>query len=197
MNRVLVCFEDRLTPQSDPADFGPFRLLVSCVADDLAATDPSTTWQRRRRVAEALISRPLNGSGNLRRFCGDPERQLKNFRAGIAVFDFDRVAELFPKAEQAAIRRLCKVRIRARLGEPQIKDKPIGPLHVALLDENTESLLAACPSPSATKPTPAMRDQTLLPVWTTEDRAGRDTLRGTVGSFDYIVVRVLGLLRAP
>lgn len=198
MNRVLVCFEDRLTPKSDPADFGPYCLLVSCLADEIYGVGgAATVWKARQTVRDALFPQPLKGLGNLLRFCQEPEKDLKNVRSGVAVFDFDRRVELFPKAEQAAIRRLCKVQLRARIGEPQREGKPVGPLHVAFIDENTESLLAACPSPPTEKPTPQMRDQILLPVWTAEDRVRRDELRAKVRSFDYLTGRVLGLLRSP
>lgn len=125
------------------------------------------------------------------RICKEPSRELRGVRAGIAVYDFDHVVDLFPPAERGKLAGLCKRALRPHLHEPRdASGTPCGPLHVAFLDRNVESILRACDPGFTGKPTPIDRDRILSRVHACEDRAERDRVLVLVPSLKYIVDRV-------
>ncbi len=192
MRQVVVWYEDSRSPRSEGADFGPHDLLVSCLADEFDGREGlhQEFFRRRSELKRHLGACPLNGNGALLKRCRQLLANLDRSDISVAVFDFDRVHELLPPAERGAARSVCKRELRRLLVEPQVGGRPSGQLHVTFLVENTESLLAALPSPPQKKPDPAERDRLLRPVWSSPDRMERNRLRRVVPSFDYIVKRV-------
>lgn len=192
MSRIAVLYEDQLQPGTEPRDFGPHQLLVSCLHDEGLA-DQTTLFQGRPQILQRLHPFVVKGNGNLKRTCQAPDRALQSFAQRVAIFDSDRLRQLLGAAYPAPA---CTLAIRRALGEPQSPDGVrAGAPHVVLLVDNIESLLRACDAQWSGKPTPLERDRLLRPFWTTSDRSPRDTLRQRVPSWDYLVRHVAGLLR--
>lgn len=175
---ITVLWEDARGVVS--SGFGPHELLVSCVADEIGCP---------RAVPGRIIrSVPKKGNGNvLRTLLRDLDGRLARHGPVLAVFDQDRVRELWPEGARPTN---CYTAIHAAFEE-----KAPGSYLLLLIERNTETLIeAACrvlriPVPSS-KPSPDQRDLPLIRIAREADRSRRDDLRGMVPSYDRIVRRV-------
>jgi hypothetical protein len=97
VSRIAVLYEDQLQPGTEPRDFGPHQLLVSCLHDEGLA-DKTTLFQGRPQILQRLHPFVVKGNGNLKRSCQAPDRALQSFAQRVAVFDSDRLRQLLGAA---------------------------------------------------------------------------------------------------
>jgi hypothetical protein len=180
---VTVFYEDSAAP-GPIAGFGPHRLVVQCVADDLRVN----AWELRGR----LLGIPRGGSAVIRADCREnPSRFVSDGRLAFAVYDGDRLAKLLGLRGDA-----CKAEIKTvLLGECPWREH----LRVVILDRNLESVLSAaraCDASLADERTwelalrrklLAERDAILHRAATEARRTLRDCVRKAMPSFDYLV----------
>lgn len=127
MTAALVLYEDS---RGAGGDFGPHELLAALAADERGEADVFAVRQATKAI-------PLNGVGNLLKAI----RQLDRFRVSapggapiLLVVDGDKIRGhlRMPGADGQAV----EAAIRSRCDQPER-------LHVALLEQNVESLIQA------------------------------------------------------
>ena len=127
LQEVIVLYEDSAAIR--PEDFGPHRLLVACVHDNI---DGDILSPRK----SPLQGRPLNGDGKVYKACmEDLEDIASRGQKVIAVIDGDKAARLAGLSKDA---KECdiKKKLLETFGNP-------GNLEVAIIYKNIESLIEA------------------------------------------------------
>lgn len=144
-----VLYEDNAGAQ--PQNFGPHALLLACLADRVGRPVRSLKGQ--------VVGVPKKGNGNVKRALERDAEDLANRGPLFAVFDDDQVRRCYGLEKDA-----CRPAVLAA-----IKGDPPKSVEVILIEENIESLIAACRQvlgrlPSSQKPKPAERDEILQEV---------------------------------
>lgn len=174
--------------------FGPHELLLAALADRRVPLDSrdGSWWSVREDLSGRVIANPRKGAGNLRRTLTEHARRLEVFGATVAVFDRDRVHELWKGDES---RRLCMTGVKELLREEGAAEEA----EIVFLKENMESLLQALPDPPSAgeKPNPNERDRLLLRYsFVPSQRTLRDGILDRCPSFERIVTKVERMLGA-
>lgn len=188
MRGVTILYEDSA---GERVEFSLHDLVVRCVADRIDGDV--------RALRSVLHGIPKKGNGNVWRACRqDLSRLARGGRAVIAVFDDDRVRTMAGLPSSA-----CKSQVAARI---KTGCEPASQLRVALLVENTETLLVALRDLGIVRDRDAMFadaiDRKILAsrdilfkdaVWRTTPEQ-RAALIEKVPSFGYLVSKLAALL---
>jgi hypothetical protein len=168
-----------------PRNFGPEKLLVACVADELEVP--------RAEVQGRIESLPLKGDGNvlrrLRRVCDVPPGTHIT-----VVLDRDQIHEAILRLAPTLRPNDCMQEI-----SQAIRAEAPGDYDLVFLVDNMESLFDACcgarhREPPRGKPDPLTRDDALNAV-AFGQREWRDEIRKRVVSFDRLVSRIAQQLK--
>lgn len=174
MARVIVLWEDQLAAGS--RTFGPHELAVACVADALGT---ATRWELRTSFHPVLCK----GAGNVkRRLAEDVGRFTRDGSRLVAVFDKDRVGELYDMTNDS-----CKSVLRETI-EPVVA-------RVVFLEDNVETLVSTAANLLSRPPprkNPNERDRILMNLADASTRQLRDSLCAAVPSFQYLVRLLTG-----
>lgn len=180
---VTVLWEDQRGVSSK--GFGPHELLLSAVAKELNT--------ERHKIARAVAPVPKKGNGNVLQALKHDLSRLTNSGPVVAVFDWDKLRDLFKKPGTPApeCKRGLADLIRAEAAIPQGATAEL-----VFLIENVESLtslLCNNTNSNAKKPTPDERDRILLKAaW---EPALCQKVRVECASFDRLVKHVAKLCR--
>lgn len=179
---VWVLWEDQRAPSRD---FGPHRLLLSCLADDVE--------ERLEHWLLDKLVRPIPKKGNSSVLKALKEDLEKLQGLTCAVFDRDKAHLLWGKAHEPA---RCRTAILAK-----IKGDASGEYEVILLEDNVETLFDVCqqvlgeaPRKKGEKPSRDERDACLRRAAGRPE--ARRKVRHEVPSFDRLVKRVGRLLES-
>lgn len=163
--------------------FAAHDLLLNCLADELAWPVHSPEWQVLRNKVASI---PRKGAGNVFKTLKSEASALANSGPLLAVFDRDRVRDLWsPELRPPDCMSGIKARIAAEVP---------GTFESVFLVQNMESVVGACcvatggvPPPG--KPGPDERDR-LISRAAYADECTRAAVRSQVPSFDRVVLRV-------
>jgi hypothetical protein len=178
--KVTVLWEDQRATAAKT--FGPHELLVACVAEELE--------EAPKMVLSRVVSIPKKGNGNVAVALKRDLMRLSDAGPVCAVFDRDKIRDLFGQSSTPS----CISGIKRRIYE----DAP-GTYEVVLLDRNVETLVDACcraqqrPAPASKQP-PDQRDR--IVTRTAWGGVGeRAAVRAAVPSFNRLVEWVVIQLR--
>ncbi len=174
--RIWVLWEDQRGQQA--RGFGPHELLLSCLKDDFGSRFDCGFLKKR------VLASPKKSSSKVLSELKENLNRLQDDGAVVAVFDRDQIHRLWnPQPERC--RTALRQRIQADAG---------GGYEILFLEENVESLTAACcralgNEPFPAKPRPEERDRLLGKLaWSNPGLRAR--VRREVPSFDRLVGKV-------